>query len=492
MDGARNPEWLRRDLSAVAAALGSFDLRLVGPDAEAERASLRESILRHLLPRVGDPHSPLVVAIVGPAGGGKSSLFNSLAESRLAPTGAVRPGTRYPVFWSDGPLPDGLERLRASLGGVVLQGDRRTPENMVIVDTPPPDVDGPVGERPADAVLDAADACLFVASALRYADAAGWDLLDTAARRGLATVFVLNKLSTDPGAARAVVEDMARRLAGRGLIPRPAAEMIIGIPFAPILRAIGGPAPVEVAALRKELEAIADPQSRLSVGREVAARGLAEAAARLESVSGAAAEERRLRIGLSGIVAEAYRNEAASLRRGTLSGSLADLRGDAERLVADLTVIATLRAGRAARAATDAWSLHPAGAALVEAHPGLWMHGDQTVTAARLAARGWVGSLPGIVADHRSRRWLRRRRPSSRLVELVQRAAVERDWVPERRDLRRLSGLDGAVVAARRGLADRLESVLDTDAVRFTDVLGPDIPQAVIGRLGPEEADGVR
>jgi len=153
--------------------------------------------------------------------------------------------------------------------------------------------------------------------------------------------------------------------------------------------------------------------------------------------------------------------------------------------------MATLRAGRAARAATDAWSLHPAGAALVEAHPGLWMHGDHTVAAARLAAQGWVGGLPAIVAAHRPRRWLRRR-PGEHLVGLVQRAAVDRDWTPQRKDLRRLAGLDGAVVAARRDLADRLESVLDADAARFADLLGPGIPQAVVERLGPQGAAGVR
>jgi hypothetical protein len=246
-----------------------------------------------------------------------------------------------------------------------------------------------------------------------------------------------------------------------------------------------------VAALRKELEAIADPQARLAVGRDVAARGLAEAASRLAAVREAAVEERRLRIGLAGIASEAYRIENESLREATLSGSLADLRGDAERLVADLTVLATLRAGRAARAAADAWSLHPIGAALVDRHPGLWMHGDKTVAAARLAARGWIDHLPILAAAHRRRRWLSRG-PPERVIGLLRLAAVDRDWVPERRDLRRLAGLDAAVVAARRNLAERLETVLDTDAARFSDVLGGSIPPAVIDRLGPQEARGVR
>jgi len=444
MTEARHDEWLRNDLTAVAAALGAVELRLSGPEIEAERASLRETIVRHLLPRTGDPESPLVVAVVGPAGSGKSSLVNALAEAKLCSTGVIRPGTRYPVFWSNDALPGTLETLRASLGGIAVQGERRAPERMVIVDTPPPDVEGPLGIRPVDAVLEAADVCVFVASGLRYADVSGWGLLDVVSRRGIPIVFVLNKLSPDLGVQRQVREDMARRLAGRGMISRPDAELVLGIQNTTVLRAIGGPAPQAVAMLRKELDSIADPQARLMVSADVLEGGLADAATRLTAVRSAVVEERRMQLGLAGMASDAYRPEGMSLRTGAEEGDLAEIRGDTDRLVADLVVMTTLRAGRAARSASDAWAL--------------------LVWTAKRRMRG---------------------RKLRRLTDLVCRAAVDNHWVPGPKDLRRFGQVDGAVIAARKDLGSRLEAMLDADGARFVDALGPVIPEAVVARLGP-------
>jgi len=486
MEKARHDEWLRNDLTAVAAALSAFRLDLAGDGLDAERVSLRETIIHHLLPRTDDSASPLVVAVVGPAGSGKSSLVNAMAEARLAPTGAIRPGTRYPVFWTDAPLPLALETLRTSLGGIAVDGERRAPDGMVIVDTPPPDVEGPDGIRPVDAILESADACVFVASGLRYADASGWDLLEVAARRGIPTVFVLNKLPADPSVQMMLREDLARRLAGRGMLSRPDPELVLGIPASRVIDAVGGPAPAVVAMLRKELDAIADPQARVMVSRDVLESGLADAASRLAVIREAAIEERRLRLGLAAIASDAYRLEADTLRRGAEAGDLTDIHGDTDRLVADLTIMATLRAGRAARAASDAWDLHPAGMALIGRHPGLWTHGPHTVKTAQVAAEGWVASLPGLVLTWMEKRRMWRRK-LARLTGLVRRATVDNAWVPDAKSLRQLSRLDGAVVAARKDLGFRFETVLDADVVRFTDVLGPQIPASVIDRLGPAE-----
>ena len=484
MNDARHDGWLRNELTSVAAALGAVELRLTGPEIEAERAALRETIVRHLLPRTDDPEAPLVVAVVGPAGSGKSSLVNALAEARLGPTGVLRPGTRYPVFWSNDPLPSSLATLRTTLGGISVEGERRCPDQMVVIDSPPPDVEGPDGVRPVDAILDAADACVFVASALRYADIAGWDLLDTVARKGIPTIFVLNKLSADPVEQKQVREDMARRLAGRGMIPRPDAEMVLGIPSTTVLRAIGGPAPQLVAMLRKELDTLADPQSRLMVSAGVIERGLSDAAGRLTRIREAVAEERRLQLGLAAIAADAYRPEVTALRTGAEMGELADIHGGTDRLVTDLVVMTTLRVGRAARAASDAWALHPVGSNLVGEDTGLWTHGSATVDAAERPITEWVESLPDqvLVWKAKPRWWSRRLR---RAADLVCRAAVDKDWIPGAKDFRRLEKLDGAVIAARRDLGRRLEEVLDADAARFADALGPIVPEAVVARLGP-------
>jgi len=85
MSVARRDEWLRNELTSVAAALGAIELHLTGPEIEAERAALRETIVRRLLPRTDDPEAPLVVAVVGPAGSGKSSLGIMPPEKKCRP-----------------------------------------------------------------------------------------------------------------------------------------------------------------------------------------------------------------------------------------------------------------------------------------------------------------------------------------------------------------------------------------------------------------------
>ena len=63
-----------------------------------ERArELRDHTRTFLLPRARDLDAPLLVAIVGPTGSGKSSLLNTLAKAPLSKTGVLRPTTREAV-----------------------------------------------------------------------------------------------------------------------------------------------------------------------------------------------------------------------------------------------------------------------------------------------------------------------------------------------------------------------------------------------------------
>ena len=153
-------------------------------------------------------------------------------------------------------------------------------------------------------------------------------------------------------------------------------------------------------------------------------------------------------------------------------------------MVSDLVVMTTLRAGRAARAASDAWALHPVGSRLIEEDTGLWTHGGGTIESANRTITEWVASLPDqvLVWKARQRWWSRRLRGAA---DLVCRAAIDKDWIPGTRDYRRLLKLDGAVVAARKDLGRRLEVVLDVDAARFADTLGTMVPEAVVSKLGP-------
>jgi putative ribosome biogenesis GTPase RsgA len=60
----------------------------------AESARLLGHVRDYLLPRATDLTAPLVVAILGSTGSGKSSLFNALVGAPLSPSGVLRPTTR--------------------------------------------------------------------------------------------------------------------------------------------------------------------------------------------------------------------------------------------------------------------------------------------------------------------------------------------------------------------------------------------------------------
>ena len=63
-----------------------------------ERAlELRDHARSFLVPRARDLDAPLLVAIVGPTGSGKSSLLNTLAGKPVSRTGVLRPTTRDAV-----------------------------------------------------------------------------------------------------------------------------------------------------------------------------------------------------------------------------------------------------------------------------------------------------------------------------------------------------------------------------------------------------------
>lgn len=481
---AAGSTWIETELGAVAAALGAFELHLVDSGADGERLALRRTITDYLLPRLDDPGAPLVAAVVGPSGSGKSTLLNSLAETKLAPTGPLRPTTRYPVAWTDEPLSRPFDAVRARLGGSTVTANRKALDGMVLVDTPPPDVTGPAGARPAADLLEAADLCVFVASASRYADASGWSLLEIVARRNIPAVFVLNRLPPDTGVQRLLLEDMARRLAGRGLVARPDPQLVLGIPEAPVIVNIGGLFPHEVEPLRKELASFADPHARRQITGGAVATALSDIEDRVAAVRDSAIDERRLQAGMAAMVGDAYGPAISRLRAAAEEGGIAALTGSHDLATGTLAGIVTREAGRSARTAAEVWELHPAGRAIVDGRPTIWSHGPATREAAESSLAEWLDSLDGLVLRGKGKRRMRRRR-LRRLTAVVRSGALDGSWVPNRRQMRRLDGLDEAIIAARRDLGDRLVGVLAADSDRFISELGSPVPASAVDRLTP-------
>jgi len=197
---------LRKRIAAVPLV---FDI----PGAEevtAERGQLLSQIDDYLLPRVRQSGAPLLVALIGSTGAGKSTLVNSVVGTKVSQTGVRRPTTNSPVlachpddmhWFAENMFLPTLPRVRQEGlarpgrdGLLVLAASEAMTRGIALLDTP--DIDSVVRAHYdfAYQFLDASDLWLFMTSASRYADAPVWELLQHARDRGAALGIVLSRV----------------------------------------------------------------------------------------------------------------------------------------------------------------------------------------------------------------------------------------------------------------------------------------------------------
>ena len=195
-------------------------LRPASDPARTRAARLRDHLVGHVRVRARSLDAPLLVLLLGPTGAGKSTLFNTIAGRAASPTGVLRPTTRTAIVLAH---PDDATVLReGALAGIPpqrlrIEVDSNVTPGLALVDAPDIDSVEHANRELADRLVEAADLCLFVTTATRYADRVPWQVLGRVQERGLPLVVVVNRLPPEADDRREVLDDVARLFAEAGL-----------------------------------------------------------------------------------------------------------------------------------------------------------------------------------------------------------------------------------------------------------------------------------
>lgn len=438
------------------------DRRLAShPVTDASRAratSLRDHLAGHLRVRAKSLDAPLLVLILGPTGAGKSSLFNALVGRAASRTGVLRPTTRTAVVVASPLDVDSLkEGALATLepGRVALDADPSLPRGLAIVDAPDIDSVEHSNRAIADHLAEAADLCLFVTTATRYADRVPWQVLARVRERGLPLVVVVNRLPPDDVDQRAVVEDVGRLFAEAGFgtsdsegadqatpgILEPGRLLIVPIGEGDVNldgEALSATAVAPIAAVIRTLRD--DRDARLALVARALAGALGGLSPLVEAIADDSAHESIDAAALRRTAAGAFERELVALRNalgsggflreealrhwhdyvaaddvtrifskgiGAIRGAISSIFRPSTAPVAevrqattdDLLAVARLHAAEAARQTASAWADDPRAAATIAADPSLWDVSPEFEPRLRERLDAWLASIATDISE---------------------------------------------------------------------------------------------
>ncbi len=332
-------------------------------EAKTERGKLLSQIDDYLLPRVRRSAAPVLVALVGSTGAGKSTLVNSIVGANVSATGVRRPTTNSPVlachpdeidwFAENNFLPtlprvrqEGLARPGRD-GLLVLAASEGMPRGIALLDTP--DIDSVVQAHHEFAYqfLDASDLWLFVTSASRYADGPVWEILQHARERKASLGVVLSRI---PQAYRTeLVDHFNAMLDANGMT---AADRFV-IPEIPLVN--GMLPPDAYQPIRDWLaDTAARADRRVAVLSQTMSGVLDTFKTRIPAMAGHVEAQVVLRGELRRAVETAYQNAFAEASDGMKDGTL--LRGEVLARWEDCVVGGDLRPRRGVKGSKPARS----------------------------------------------------------------------------------------------------------------------------------------
>ena len=202
---------LDRRLQALAEAVALADGRLEPAAVEDARG-----VVRRAGERLGHGLDATVVALAGPTGAGKSTLFNLLAGGELSRTGVRRPTTAATIAAVGGRADPGLldwldVRSRHAL-------DAGAPDGLVLLDLPDFDSVEAAHRAEVDRLVQMVDLLVWVVDPQKYADAALHErYLRPLAGHAAAMLVVLNQVDLLGGRTGAARDDLRGLLRGADL-----------------------------------------------------------------------------------------------------------------------------------------------------------------------------------------------------------------------------------------------------------------------------------
>jgi energy-coupling factor transporter ATP-binding protein EcfA2 len=301
---------LDRRLAALADATALADGRL--DEAAVQEAA---SVVRRAGERLGHGLEATVVALAGPTGAGKSTLFNLLAGRELSRTGVRRPTTAATTAavapGADAGLLDWLDvRSRHGL-------DAGAPEGLVLLDLPDFDSVEAAHRAEVDRLVRMVDLLVWVVDPQKYADAALHErYLRPLAGHAAAMLVVLNQVDLLAGGAGAARDDLAGLLARAGLGE---------VPVLAVSARTGDGAEALRQAIAERVRSRAAALARLAADVGSSARVLRAAAGDGRAAGVGRRDRDRLAASLAaaaGVPAVIAAVEAAHRHRGTLATGL--------------------------------------------------------------------------------------------------------------------------------------------------------------------------
>ena len=422
-----------------------------GDGARGRAVQLRDHAAGHLRVRAASLDAPLVVLLLGPTGAGKSSLFNAVAGHRASPSGVLRPTTRTALVLAN---PGDLEAVRAgALAGLPAErleslADPGLPAGLALVDAPDVDSIDHANRALADQLVEAADLCIFVTTATRYADRVPWAVLGRVSERGLPLMVVVNRLPPTES-DRAVVLDDVRRLFDRAGFG--SALEIVGVEEGALDPANDALDATAAGPVRTRIEALrADADARRRLAADALAGSLAGVGPLIDRVADDVAHDAIDVAALRRTVEQEHRRALAALRAdlaagtflrdealrhwqgyvgadditrlfsrgiGAVRGALAAVFRPSRPPVAevreattdDLVRVVEQHASEAARRTATAWADEARVAEAVGDRPDLWTASPDLAERVRARLLDWIASIGAdIAATGESKRRLAR------------------------------------------------------------------------------------